>query len=68
MNSRMNMSDTYQTVLCGTCKGGKQTWKLGGMFGDCNTCLGKGEIKQAIAAKVIPTLEPKKERKNKGDE
>lgn len=32
------------TVRCPSCRGAKKVPKLGGMIGECNTCLGKGNI------------------------
>lgn len=51
------------TIKCPACLGGKQVMKLGGIFGDCNRCLGKGEILQAVQPKkeeeIISVKEPK---------
>lgn len=33
-----------ETVRCPSCRGAKKVPKLGGMIGECNTCLGKGTI------------------------
>ena len=40
------MSDNYKYVPCGTCRGAKFMMKLGGIYGECNTCEGTGEVKQ----------------------
>lgn len=34
-------------IRCPGCRGAKKVPKLGGMIGDCNMCLGKGEILEA---------------------
>ena len=32
------------TVRCPSCRGAKKIAKLGGIVGECNTCMGKGTI------------------------
>ncbi len=32
------------TIRCPSCRGAKKVPKLGGMIGECNTCIGKGTI------------------------
>ena len=32
-------------IRCPACRGAKKVPKLGGMIGECNTCIGKGQIK-----------------------
>lgn len=43
-----------ELVRCPSCRGRKQVEKLGGVLGDCNTCLGKGKIK--LCDKPLPPL------------
>lgn len=33
-----------ESIRCPSCRGAKRVPKLGGMIGDCNTCIGKGTI------------------------
>lgn len=33
-----------ETVRCPACRGSKKVAKLGGIIGDCNTCVGLGTI------------------------
>lgn len=32
------------SIRCPSCRGAKKVPKLGGMIGECNTCIGKGTI------------------------
>lgn len=48
------MADAYTIIPCETCKGGKLMMKLGGIYGECNTCKGIGEVRK---------LKPKEESK-----
>lgn len=32
------------SIRCPSCRGAKKVPKLGGMVGECNTCVGKGTI------------------------
>jgi len=41
-------------IRCPACRGSKKVPKLGGMIGDCNTCLGKGEI--LASDKPVPVI------------
>jgi hypothetical protein len=43
-----------ELVRCPSCRGRKQVEKLGGVLGDCNTCLGEGKIK--LCDKPLPPL------------
>lgn len=46
------------TVRCPACLGAKKVPKLGGMIGECNTCVGKGTILAINVFKpAIVTLE-----------
>ena len=40
-------------IRCPNCRGMKQVAKLGGMMGDCNMCLGKGQILEADKVKPV---------------
>ena len=40
------MTDSYVCVPCETCRGGKFMMKLGGIYGECNTCQGVGEVRR----------------------
>jgi RecJ-like exonuclease len=42
------------TVRCPSCRGAKKVPKLGGMIGECNTCVGKGTI--LACDKPIPVI------------
>ncbi len=44
------MSDT---IRCPACRGAKKVHKLGGMVGECNTCVGKGSILFADKPKPV---------------
>jgi hypothetical protein len=39
------MVKIMEMIRCSSCRGAKQVPKLGGMFGECNTCKGSGKIK-----------------------
>jgi len=43
-----------ELVRCPSCRGRKQVEKLGGVLGDCNTCVGEGKIK--LCDKPLPPL------------
>jgi hypothetical protein len=46
------------TIRCPACRGAKKVPKLGGMIGECNTCVGKGSILLADKpVKVEVTIE-----------
>ena len=47
---------------CPSCRGSKQVPKLGGMYGDCNTCQGTGQIlvKDMPVAVVHAVITPAK--------
>lgn len=47
-------------IRCPACRGAKKVAKLGGMTGDCNCCLGKGEIKESDRPVMVmaPIPEP----------
>ena len=49
-----------QMIRCPACRGAKKVAKLGGMLGDCNTCIGKGEIKECDKPVIVmaPIPEP----------
>jgi len=45
-------------IRCPACRGAKKVPKLGGMIGECNTCIGKGQIKAIDKpVKVEATIE-----------
>lgn len=43
-----------ELIRCPSCRGRKQVEKLGGVLGDCNTCVGSGKIKQVD--KYVPVV------------
>lgn len=43
-----------ELIRCNACRGTKQVAKLGGIFGDCNTCNGTGKIK--AIDKPVPVI------------
>lgn len=47
-------------IRCPNCRGAKQVAKLGGMIGDCNLCLGEGNINAEDKPKpvIIEPVEP----------
>lgn len=47
-------------IRCPNCRGAKQVAKLGGMIGDCNLCLGTGNINAADKPKpaIVESIEP----------
>lgn len=53
LNKRIYLMDDL--VRCPACLGAKKVPKLGGIVGDCNTCLGIGTIRavEKVAPKVI---------------
>ncbi len=48
-----------ETIRCPACRGAKKMPKLGGIVGECNTCVGKGTIlaKDKPAKVDVITLE-----------
>jgi len=44
---------TEQTVRCPSCRGAKKVPKLGGMIGECNTCVGVGKINVCDKVKIV---------------
>lgn len=40
-------------IRCPSCRGSKKVAKLGGVIGDCNTCVGSGKIKAVDKPKPI---------------
>jgi hypothetical protein len=44
-------------IRCPACKGAKQVMKLGSIYGPCNTCKGRGVVKE-IEPKDKPLLSP----------
>ena len=55
-------------VRCPACRGAKKVMKLGGLEGDCNTCLGKGEIAELkpFVAQTVAATKIKKPKANNG--
>lgn len=49
-----------EMIRCPACRGAKKVAKLGGMIGDCNSCKGKGEIKECDKPVIVmaPIPEP----------
>jgi hypothetical protein len=44
-------------VRCPSCRGAKKVPKLGGMIGECNTCMGNGNILASDKPKPV-SVEP----------
>ena len=40
-------------VRCPSCRGAKKVAKLGGIIGECNTCLGIGQINAADKVAIV---------------
>jgi hypothetical protein len=44
-------------MRCPNCRGAKQVMKLGGMFGNCNLCSGKGEVSPDSVPKPVAVVQ-----------
>lgn len=44
-------------VRCPACRGAKKVPKLGGMIGECNTCIGEGSILASDKPKPVLAVE-----------
>lgn len=44
-------------IRCPNCRGSKKVAKIGGMLGDCNTCVGTGSINAEDKPKPVIAVE-----------